>query len=235
VCRPAGRAAAPGPHEFDRHWHGRGDHDDRDHRQQVLVDARNARAEQVTGQGDPGRPADAADDLPEGEGAGGHVQHPGEWVEHGAHHRDEPGQHDRPGLPVAGQQFGGAGRTAVQPLAPGARQQRLPAAPAEPESGLGPDQGTGDRGEQHRSQRQADGRSGAGRAVQPGGEQQRVAGEKEPDQQAGFGEHHHEHAERAKAGQPEGRGHGPGRARSRQERMCRAMQNLHVGSPPCSV
>jgi choline dehydrogenase-like flavoprotein len=102
----AGAVAAAAAHHLDRDRRQRHQDDDGDGRQQVLVDVRRADAVaellrgQVAGEEDAVGPYHAADDVPEQEAPGRHPQDPGDRVEEGPHHRDEPRQQHGPGLPV---------------------------------------------------------------------------------------------------------------------------------------
>ena len=189
----------PGPEELNADRDQRDDDDHGDDRQQVRVDAGNRRAQGVTGQGHPDRPDHAADDLPDREGPDRHVQGAGHRVEHGPDHRDEPGQHDGLAVAVLGQQYPGALRAPAQEAVVGAAEQGT-AAPADVIAGLRSEQGAADRGQDDRRQRQVH-RMRAGGAQQPGGEQQRIAGQEDTDEQPGLGEQGEEDAERAQTGQ----------------------------------
>lgn len=207
---PAGTGDAPGgsgrlPATVTEGLEGdrgeRDEHDEGDHRQQVPVDVRDGAAEDVSGDGDAGRPQQTAEQLPAGEHRVRHPHDAGQRVENRTDQRYEPGQHDRLSGPVLLQERPGpVGRRGQPGPLPAAQEQR-PGPPADQVAGLGAGEGAGRGGGYDRGQRQAHGGGGAGRSEQAGGEQQRVARQEQPDQQPRLGEQDGRDPEDAEAAQ----------------------------------
>jgi hypothetical protein len=152
----AGLAGRPdlgsGPPHLDTDRDQRQQDDHRDHRQQVRVDAGNGGAQRVAGQRDADRPQQPADHLPAGKRTGGHAERAGQRVEHGAHDRDEAGQHDGLAVAIAGQQPFGPLGSGAQVLVAAAPEQGLATGPPDVEASLRAEQRTARRGQQDERQ-----------------------------------------------------------------------------------
>jgi membrane-associated phospholipid phosphatase len=146
--------AATFPHDLQHERDQRDDDDERDHREQVGVDARDGRAEAVPGEHEPDGPEEATDDLPDGEGSHGGVQGTGHRVEHGAYDRDEPGQHDGLGRAVLFEELLGPPHAVGDLRPPRSLLQGPTRPPSDEEPDLRPEQGAGRSGQQYPRQAQ---------------------------------------------------------------------------------
>ena len=197
--------------------------------QQVVVDAGDPGAQRVPGQRDAHRPDQAAGDLPDRERAGGMPMAPASGfitvrttgmnrartMARGAPYRSMA----RWALPVPRRSRDRAGRAS----------RAWPARRPMQEPDLRAGQRARGGRDQDRRQAQVRGRAGAGGAEQAGGEQQRVAGQEEPDQQPGLGEQDQEHAQGARAGQQAVRVEQVERRTAERSATCRLLRAVRGG------
>ncbi len=192
----------------DSHRDHRDQHDGDQDGLDVVPDERDL-PQEVAEHGDPAAPQHAADQVEDHEAAVVHPAHPGDDRGEGAHDRHEAGQHDR--LRSVSLEEGGGLLDVLLLEDPGvgAAEEARPDLAAEEVADLVPRHRGGH--DQCADQPERLVQVGAVGHQQAGGEQQRVTGQEEADQQAGLGEDDGQDAEQAEGGDQGGRIE-PGRA-----------------------
>jgi MFS family permease len=193
----AAAEGAPAAEKLDDDRYDRQEHDADQNQLDVGGDEGHL-AEEVAQHGDAGAPQRPADDVVHHEDAVVHLAHPGDDRGEGAHDRHEPRQHDRARAVLLEEGVPLGDVLLLEPPGVGSPEQRRSDLASEQVADLV----TGDRGERDQEADQPE------RVVevapvgdeQAGREQQRVAGQEEPDQQPGLGEDDDEDAEQAEGG-----------------------------------
>ncbi|CCM64187.1 hypothetical protein BN381_350047 [Candidatus Microthrix parvicella RN1] len=163
-------------------------HDDQEGQFQVIANDRHV-AEAVADQGDPRPPQHAADHVEAGKRPVGHVAHTGHHGAEGPHDGHEAGQHDGLRSMSIEEGNGAVPMFSLQNPPVGALEQRRTRAASQEITGLVPSDGGNDHHQDQHPDVGVERQPGQSpRSRSSGGEQQRVAGEKEPNEQAGLGE-----------------------------------------------